>query len=313
MNIVFFGSSQFGLPSLQFLLDNGHNISCVITQPDRKKGRGLEISYGPIKQFALKNNLPLYQPAKINTVESINFLKALKADLFIVIAYGQILSKEVLSIPSLMPINLHASILPVYRGAAPINRAIINADKKTGITAIKMTEDLDAGPVIFTEEIAIDNKDNSRTLENKLSLLGPQCLNKIIGLIITGNYKLTPQDANKASFAPKLKKEDGLIIWAKPADEINTLVRGCQGWPDAFTYLDAKLLKIYDTEIIPDNQLNTKPCPAGQIINVSKNGLLVATGKNSLLLKELQLEGKRRMSAQEFISGKKIPSGKILG
>lgn len=313
MNIIFFGSSQFGLPSLQSLLDNGHNICRVVTQPDKKKGRGLEISYNLIKEFALKNNLPLYQPEKINTADSINFLKTLKAELFIVLAYGQILSKEVLNIPSLMPVNLHASILPAYRGASPINRAIINADKKTGITAIKMAEVLDAGPVIFTEEIVIDNKDTSRTLENKLSLLAAKCLKKVIDLIITGDYKLMPQDENKVSFAPKLKKEDGLIIWTKQADEINNTIRGCQGWPDAFTYLDFKLLKIYDTEIIPDNQLNTQAYSAGQVISVSKNGLLVATGKNYLLLKELQLEGKRRMPAQEFISGQKIPPGKILG
>lgn len=312
MNIIFFGSSQFGLPSLQSLLNNRHNVCCVVTQPDKKKGRGLSISYTPIKEFALKNNLPLYQPEKINTLDSINFLKSLKADLFIVIAYGQILSKEVLNIPLLMPVNLHASILPAYRGAAPINRAIINADKKTGISVIKMAEELDAGPVIFTEEITIDNKDTSITLENKLSLLAAECLKKIIDLIITRNYKLAPQDETKVSFAPKLKKKDGLIIWTKQAVEIYNTVRGCLGWPDAFTYLDSKLLKIYETEVIPDNQSNASLAP-GQIISVSKNGILAATGKNNLLLKELQLEGKRRTRAQEFISGQKISPGKILG
>ncbi|MFH1440427.1 MAG: methionyl-tRNA formyltransferase [Candidatus Omnitrophota bacterium] len=312
MNIVFFGSSNFGLLSLEMLLKENHKVLSVITQPDKKKGRGLSISSTPIKDYAIKNKLRLYQPEQINSIDSVNFLKNLQVDLFVVIAYGQILSKEVLNIPSLMPINLHASILPAYRGAAPINWAIINEEKKTGITAIKMIEQLDAGPIIFIEEIPIEDNDTAITLENKLSILSAQCLKQSIELIIKGEHQLLSQDINKVSFAPKLKKDDGLINWECQASQIHNLVKGCLGWPNAFTYLGSKLLKIFKTEIIRENYPESKLNP-GEITHISKDGILVATGKDKILIKELQLEGKRKMQTEEFISGQKIAPGTILG
>ncbi len=312
MNIVFFGSSGFGLPSLEMLLEEKHTVLCVVTQPDQKKGRGMAISSTSIKEFALKNNLRVYQPEKINCQDSVNLLKNLQADLFIVIAYGQILSKEILNIPVIMPLNLHASILPAYRGAAPINQAIINAEKETGITAIKMTEELDAGPVMLMEKIKIEDTDTAISLENKLSLLAAHCLKQSMELIKNNAYKLNPQDLNKVSYASKLKKETGLIDWNNPAYKIHDLVRGCLGWPDAWTYLGAKLLKVLKTEVIMEEGIE-KGLKPGEIIVLSKTGILAAAGKGGLLIKELQLEGKKKMRAEEFINGQKIKPGQILG
>ena len=311
MDIVFFGSSNFAVPSLKALSSCGHKISCVVTQPDKKKGRGLSWGATAIKELAGELDFRIYQPENINIPETTKFLKDLNPDLFIVIAYGQILTCEILNIPKIFSINIHASLLPKYRGAAPINWAIIKGEKITGITVMKMAVEMDAGPIIQQNEIGINNDDTSITLEDKLSGLASKLLLDSIPSIQDNKCELIPQDKNNVSFAPKLKKEDGRIDWNKPAQDIYNLIRGCITWPGAFTYYNGKLLKIYKAKVCPFARLSVCPLP-GKIIEVSKEGITVVTEKDSLIIEELQIEGKRRMKAEEFITGHKISIGEIL-
>lgn len=310
MNIVFFGSDNFAVASLKALIASGYEISYVVTQPDRKRGRGLILEGTAVKDLAVQSNLAIHQPQQVNLPETIEFLKSLKPDLFAVIAYGQLLSQEILAIPKIMPINVHASPLPKYRGAAPINWVIIKGEKTTGVTIIKMTKNMDAGPVILQNLTDIEDYDTSITLEDKLSQMAAELLINSLEFIENNNYRLTPQDEDRVSFAPKLKKEDGLINWNKPAGEIYNLVRGLLSWPQAFTYYNGKLLKIYKAKVLREKRISIS---AGEIIEVSKNGIYVATREDTLIIEELQMEGKRRMSVEKFITGHKIRLGEILG
>lgn len=311
MNIVFFGSSSFGGLSLEALLDSKHRIFCVVTQPDRQKGRGLVKVATPIKILALNKRLKFYQPDNVNSTQSIELLKSLKADLFIVIAYGQILSADILRIPKIFSINLHASLLPKYRGAAPINWAIINGEIETGLTIIKMNEQMDAGEIISQRKINIDSSDTAVILEEKLAKEGADLLLKCLDKIENKSFQLLSQDETKISFAPKLKKKDGLINWHGSALDIQNLIKGCLDWPSTFTYYKGKLLKIYKVKILSPSYQATKP--PGEIVEVYKEGIVVATGLDNLLIEELQIEGKRRMKTEEFIAGHKICTGEILG
>ena len=311
MKIVFFGSSNFAVPSLQALAKTKHSISCVLTQPDKEKGRGLHIEGTAVKAAADTLGLKVYQPEKINTIETVNFLKSLNADLFVVASYGQILSQEVLDTPKIFSINLHASLLPKYRGAAPINWAIINGEQITGVTVIKMERRMDAGPIILQKTIGIAGEDTEATLGDKLSNLASELLLDCLVSIEDKNYKLKPQDETDVSFAPKLKKNDGAIDWNKPAEEINNLIRGCMNWPGAFTYYNGKLLKIYKAEAFKFLSPSV-PQPPGGIVQVSKEGIVVATGGDGLMIKELQIESKKRMRVEEFIAGHKICAGEVF-
>lgn len=312
MTIIFFGSSHFGLPSLKALREGGHHILCVVTQPDRKKGRGLHISKTVIKEYAESAGLRVYQPDKVNGAEAIDLFLRLKPDLLVVIAYGQILSQRLLDIPAILPVNVHSSLLPAYRGAAPINWAIIKGEAETGVSIMKMAAAMDTGPVITQKKVNIGKEDTFITLENKLSVLAADVLMDCLDSIGKKDYKLTPQDESKATFAPKLTKNDGLIDWHKQACEIYNLIRGCLGWPDAFTYYRHKLLKIHAASIVASVSLQN-PGKPGEIINVSKQGITVAAGKGAILIKELQIEGKRRMKVEEFITGHHINPGDVLG
>jgi len=311
MNIVFFGSSNFAVPSLQALAKTKHNISCVLTQPDKEKGRGLHIEGTAIKAAADTLGLKVYQPEKINTIETANFLKSLNVDLFVVASYGQILSQEVLDVPKIFSINLHASLLPKYRGAAPINWAIIKGEKATGVTVMKMERRMDAGPIILQKTIGILNEDTEIGLQDKLSNLAAELLLECLISIEDKNYKLKEQDEAGVSFAPKLKKNDGAIDWHKSAEEINNLIRGCMNWPGAFTYYKGKLLKIYKAKAFESLSPSVLQSPGG-IVQVSKEGIIVATGGDVLMIKELQIESKRMMRVEEFIAGHKIRAGEVF-
>lgn len=311
MKIVFFGSSKFAAPSLKALLALKHDVVCVVTQPDKQKGRGLQSLGTAIKEIAIASGINVYQPVNVNVAETEKFLKDLNADLFVVIAYGQILSQRILDIPKILPVNVHASFLPKYRGAAPINWAIIRGEKTTGITVIKMTEQMDAGPVLLQREIEIADDDTALTLEDKLSDEAGRLLLNAILSIKENNYNLIPQDTGNISYAPKLKKEDGRINWEKPAQDIYNLVKGCLGWPGAFTYYNGKLLKLFKVRPCLDAHpaLASK---AGQIICVSKEGIAVTSGEGALIIEELQLQAKRKMKAGEFIAGHKVSCGQFL-
>ena len=312
MNIVFLGSSGFAVPALKALLRAKQRIACVVTQPDRKKGRGLHVEGTPVKQAAFEAGLQIFQPQKINTPEAIEFLKKFSPDLFVVIAYGQILEKSVLAIPKIFCINAHASVLPKYRGAAPISWAIINGEDSTGVSIMKLDESMDTGPVIRSKEINIKDDDTVISLEQRLSELAAELVIDSLTLIDENRYQLIPQDESKATFAPKLKKQDGLIDWKKQAIQIHNLIRGCLAWPGAFTYYNGKLIKIYKARVTraTGQQGTIKP---GEVAEVSKNGILILTGKDYLCIDELQPEGKKKMSVEEFIAGHEVVAGSRLG
>lgn len=265
-----------------------------------------------IKGIAEKYSLRLYQPAGINTAESVNFLEKFQPDLFVVIAYGQILSQEILDVPRLFAVNLHASLLPGYRGAAPINWAVIRGEQVTGITVIKMAREMDAGPIIFKKDITIEREDTALTLEDKLSKLAAGVLLPVLEDIENNRYILAPQENQKATFAPKIKKEDGEIDWNNSAQAISGLIRGCLGWPGAFTCFKGELLKIHKAKVMPSPDAASGLEP-GQIIRLDKEGIPVATKSGVLLIEELQIEGKRAMGAWEFICGHKIFPGDKFG
>jgi len=311
MKILFFGSSNFSLPSLKALLSLGHQIPCVITQPDRKKGRGLDFCVTPVKLIAQQAGLNIFQPEDINSSSSFDFLKKLECEIFVVIAYGQILSLRILELAEVMSLNAHASLLPKYRGASPINRAIINGDKTTGVTIIKMVPKMDAGPIILQEPIDIDQEDTAITLGARLSDLAAKLLADALESIEKANYKLTPQDKRKTTFAPRLKKEDGLIDWSSPASRIQNLIRGCIEWPGAFTFYKGTIFKIFKARAIKAQAQAMRYKP-GEIIAAGKEGICVATGEGDLFIEELQVAGKRRMTAEEFLSGHKISRGEIF-
>lgn len=244
MNIVFFGTSEFAMPAFRALIASKHKVLALVTQPDRKRGRSLKLSPPPTKVLALTENIQVYQPQDASSQESIGYLKRLNADLFIVISFGQILSRDILSIPKSCSINLHGSLLPKYRGAAPTNWAILNGDTITGVTVIRMNEKMDEGDIILKSETGIDDEDTNITLNEKLSSLGASVLLKAIDLIETGKASYTRQDGSKATYAPKLKKEDGLIRWDEPAFRIRNKVRGLLPWPGAYTHYEGRILKV---------------------------------------------------------------------
>ncbi len=310
MKIVFFGTSDFAVSTLKALFSSKHKILGVVTAVDKAKGRGLKFSFSPVKAFAQKKDSSLIQPANLQDAQFIQSLKNVQADLFVVCAYGKILTKEVLQIPRKYAINLHTSLLPKYRGAAPINWAIIRGEKETGVTIFKMNEYMDRGEIILQKKIDISGSDTAVSLAEKLSKVGAEALLKALDLIEQGRATFTLQDESQASVAPKLKKEDGLINWEVQASEIYNRIRGLQPWPGAFTYFENKLLKIWESKVV-EGKKDKRPA---EIVDVdSKSGILVQTGKDKLLIAVLQLEGKRKMSAAEFILGHSIKIGEKLG
>lgn len=312
MNIVFFGSSSFAVPSLAALKEAGHNIPCVVTQPDRKKGRGMRPGETPVACAAKALAIKIHQPLKINTAQEAESLKKFNAQLFVVVAYGQILSQPILDVPEIFCLNAHASLLPKYRGAAPINRAVINGEKETGVSVMRMEQKMDAGPVILQERIAVGADDSVCELEERLSLLAGKLLVNSVALIAQGKYSLLPQEESGVSLAPKLKKEDGLIDWNRDAQEVYNLIRGCCGWPGAFTRYKGRLLKIYKALPRCPSAPIGKAGP-GRVWEVLKGSIVVACGSGCLAIEQLQLEGKKIMSARDFIAGSRIKPGEILG
>ncbi len=297
MKIIFFGSGAFGLPSLEALIKAKENLVAVITAPDKPKGRGLKLKQTLIKEKATSYNLPVFQPEDTKEPHFRETLSSLNPDLGILIAFGSILNREIIALPKMGIINLHPSLLPEYRGSAPIPRAIIKGEEETGNTIIKINEGIDSGAIIIQERVKIKPEDTAGSLSERMAREGAFLLLEAISLFKEGRAELKTQDEKKATFAPKLKKSDGLIDWKKEADEIYNLVRGLSPWPSAYTFLEAKRLKIWETEV---KEEQGKP---GEIISADEKGILVGCKKGSLLIKSLQLEGKKKMSAPEFLRG----------
>ncbi|MGF7395992.1 methionyl-tRNA formyltransferase [Thermoanaerobacterium thermosaccharolyticum] len=308
MNIVFMGTPEFAVPSLEKLIESGHNVMLVITQPDKPRGRGKKISYSPVKECAIKNNIDVFQPQKLkNNKEVFDKLRKLNPDLIVVAAYGKILPEEILQIPRYGCINVHASLLPKYRGAAPINWAVINGEKETGITIMYMEKGLDTGDILLQKSIPILEEDNSETVHDKLAVLGGNALIDAINKMVDGALKPVKQDDSKATYAPILEKSIGLIDWQKSAVEIKNLVRGLRPWPVAYTYYKGNMLKIWAAEVY-SYEGKEKP---GTVITTG-SALIVKCGKDALKILEIQSEGKRRMTVEEFLRGHTIAKGEQL-
>jgi methionyl-tRNA formyltransferase len=291
------GTPDFSIPSLKILLASKHNILAVVTQPDKERGRGKKVSFTPVKEFAVEKNIPVYQPEKLKSnFEFVDQMKALEPDLFVVVAF-RILPKEVFEIPKYGSFNLHGSYLPKYRGAAPIQWALISGETETGLTTFKLAEKVDTGNIYLQEKVKIKPEDNFETLHDRMSELGAKIVLDTVNLIENGNYELKQQNDLLASPAPKITKEICEINWRKPAIEIHNLVRGLSPHPAAFFIYNEKVIKIYKTEVIERNEF--KPFQIEQ----TKKELIIGCGKNALRILELQQEGRKRMSAEEFLRG----------
>lgn len=310
MNIVFFGSSEFAVPALEALCSR-EKVGCVVTQPDKKKGRSLRIDSTCIKKEADRLGIETFQPSDVNSPDALKRLKKIAADLFIVVSFGQILSRELLQIPKFYCLNVHASLLPKYRGAAPINWAIANGEQKTGVTIIKMNEKMDQGDILLSEEVSIDSDDDALTLSRRLSDRGAELLLEATGLIKKDAVTFDRQTDEDLSYAPKLKKEDGLIDWRWDADKIHNRVRAFIPWPGCFSHWNDKILKIWRTSV--DSAVSPADAGPGVVLGSDKDGISVNTGRGVIKITELQLEGKRQMTAKEFIAGhKELTPGVVL-
>lgn len=303
------GTPAFAVPSLEALVEAGHEILTVVTQPDRGKGRGRELSPSPVKAAATALGIPVVTPVKIREASFADSLRSLAPDFIVVVAYGRILPESVLAVPSGGCVNLHASLLPDYRGAAPINWSIINGDAETGVSTMLMDAGLDTGPVLLEKKVEIAGDDTTGTLGARLSALGAPLLVETIEGLLEGRLKPKPQDDEKATFAPVLKKEDGRIDWSRSATEIRNLIRGMHPWPGAFTQWKGKLKIHTATAANADDAGAAELLNPGTIVDVSGGTVDVACGSGILKITGLQPENKRRMSAEEFIRGYRIKSG----
>ncbi|MCM8760347.1 MAG: methionyl-tRNA formyltransferase [Candidatus Omnitrophica bacterium] len=305
MKIIYFGSDAFGIPSLEELRKK-YNLICVVTSPDRPSGRGMKISPTPVKIWATKNNIPLYQPEDISDRNFIETLKEISPELIVLISYGKILPQAVINIPSLGAINVHPSLLPKYRGAAPMEWALINGEKETGISIITIKDKVDTGEIIKQKQVPIGDTDDIFTLKKRLSEIAPPILVESIEDIRNG-VQPKPQEGTPG-YARRLKKEDGLIRWRKGAIDIYNLIRGIKEWPGAYTYLNGNYIKIYTAFPISDKKTG-RP---GEVVNIDHSYIYVACGKGTIKIKELQMEGKRRMSVSEFLNGHSLKAGDIF-
>jgi methionyl-tRNA formyltransferase len=297
MKIIFMGTPEFSIPSLKILLESEHKIIAVVTQPDKERGRGQKVSFTQVKQFAIEQNIPVYQPEKLKgNIEFINQMKNFNPDLFVIVAF-RILPKEVFEIPKYGSFNLHGSYLPKYRGAAPIQWALINGETETGLTTFKLAEKVDTGNIYLQEKVEIKPEDNFETLHDRMSELGAKLVLVTVNLVESGNFELKHQDDSLASPAPKMTKEICLINWNKSANEIHNLIRGLSPHPAAFFIYDEKVIKVYTTEVVERNDLKQFQ------IEQTKKELIIGCGKNALKILELQQEGKKRMSTEEFLRG----------
>lgn len=298
LNIIFAGTPEFAATHLQALISSQHKVIAVYTQPDRPAGRGRKLTASPVKQLALQHDLPVYQPVSLKDSEEQRKLVQLNADVMIVVAYGLILPVEVLQAPRLGCINVHASILPRWRGAAPIQRAILAGDAETGVTIMQMDAGLDTGDMLLVEKTPISASDTSQTLHDRLAQIGSQALVKAIDLLGDGQLLPQSQDNNLATYAEKIKKPEAGIDWRQSAEEIHRKVRAFNPWPVAETKLDEKTIRIWESSVLPDNN----PGNPGTVVKESRDGIDVATGKDLLRITRLQLPGGKPLAVSEFLN-----------
>jgi methionyl-tRNA formyltransferase len=308
MKILFMGTPDFSVPVLRQLVEDGYEVAGVVTQPDKPVGRKKEIKQTPVKEEAIKHNIPVYQPVKLR--ENYEEILALNPDLIVTAAYGQILPKEILETPKYGCINVHASLLPKYRGGAPIHKSIMDGNEKTGITIMYMVEKLDAGDILTQVEVPIEEKDHVGSMHDKLSVAGAKLLSETIPLLIDGKINPVPQKDDEVTFAWNITREQEKIDWSRSGEEIYNHVRGLHPWPVAYTLLNGQPLKVWWAE---KQETNTSSEP-GSVIGIIENGLQVATGdQTSIIITDLQLSGKKRMLASDYLKGASILQGLKLG
>ena len=306
--IIFMGTPEFAVPALTALYKSNQNVALVVTQPDRPKGRGRKIIPPPVKEVAINLKYELDQPSSVRTVEFANRIANHKPDIIVVVAFGHIIPKNILEIPKIAAINIHASLLPKYRGPAPIQWAIINGETETGVTTMLMDEGLDTGDILLSSKIKILSDDTSGSLHDRLANLSAEVLIQTIERIETGNITPISQDHVQATYAPLLKKNDGRMNWEMPAQTLEAFIRGMTPWPGAFTFHGKKRLKIYKAMPIIIDTVE----PPGTVIKRFPDELYVATGKGALSVIEIQGESGKRLLIKEFLQGYKIASGTIL-
>jgi len=307
LRIIFMGTPEFACPTLQRLIDRGENVIAVVTQPDRPKGRGQKPEAPPVKTLAERHGIPVFQPVKVRTPDAVDHIRELAPDLVVVVAFGQILPQRLLDIPRFGCINVHASLLPRYRGAAPLNWCLINGETETGVTTMQMDAGLDTGDMLLTKRTPIDPNENARSLHDRMSLLGAEALTETLNLLVAGKLQPLKQNDAETCYAPLLKKETGEIDWSKKPGEIKNLVRGVTPWPGACTRLNSLLLKVFTVRTAEGAG------EPGTILVAGRDGIEVACADGSVIIEELQLEGKKRLPAREFIAGYALQPGLRLG
>ena len=309
---IFFGTPSFAVPTLKGLLEGPDEVVAVVTQPDRKKGRGQRVAFSAVKEEALLNRtreILLFQPERVREETFQGNLRDLRPDLFVVAAYGQILPKSLLEIPRYGAVNVHASLLPKYRGAAPIAWAILKGERVTGVTIMRMDEGMDTGDILSQKEIPLEDEETAETLHDKLASLGAPLLLETVSRMKRGEVTPIRQDSSQVTYAPPLKKEDGRIDWRREAVEIDRQVRAFSPWPGAYTLVEEQFLKIYRGEVRGEKPGGN----VGKVLWVGMDFIEVGTGGGSFLIKEVQREGKKRMTIREFLAGHPVPVGTVFG
>lgn len=309
MKVIFMGTPDFSVGTLAALVEAGHEVVLAVTQPDKPKGRGKEMQYTPVKEYALEKGIPVYQPEKVRRPECIEELKKYQADVCVVIAFGQILPKEILEMTPYGCINVHASLLPKYRGAAPIQWAIINGESISGVTTMQMDEGLDTGDMLEKVEVPLGEKITGGELHDLLAEAGAKLCVQTLEKLEKGELKPEKQGETPTAYARMLDKKLGNIDWTRPAVEIERLIRGLNPWPSAYTTWNEKTMKIWDADVV-DEEKTAEP---GTIIEVTKQTFSVQTGEGALSINELQIPGKKKMSADAFLRGYQVKTGEKLG
>lgn len=312
MKIIFMGTPEFSVGALESIIQAGHQVLLVVTQPDKPKGRSKEMQMTPVKECALKHDIPVFQPIKIKTPEAVDKLREYDADVFVVAAFGQFLSEEILNMPKYGCINIHASLLPRYRGAGPIQRVILNGEKETGITIMQMDKGIDTGDMLLQSRIKIDEKETGDSLHDKLAAEGAKLIVEALPKIEAGELTAVKQNDEESCYAKMLQKSMGRIDWSMSADEIERMVRAFNSWPSAYTTYNGKTLKIWESDVC-EKEMPEKNVATGTVIAVESDAVYVKTEDKDLKITQLQLEGKKRMAVKDFLLGCKIKVGEVLG
>lgn len=311
IRIVYMGTPDFAVEPLEAIIKAGYEVAAVVTQPDKQKGRGKEVKMTPVKECALRHGIPVFQPVKIKEPEAVAELEKYQADLFVVAAFGQLLSEEILNMPEYGCINIHASLLPAYRGAAPIQWAVLNGEKESGVTIMQMDKGLDTGDMLLKRSVELSPKETGDSLHDKLMHLGAELIVEALSKLEKGELVPEKQKDELSSYAKKLTKAMGQIDWSKDAVSLERWIRGLNSWPSAYTFFGGKTLKIWEAQVTEEN--GAQKAEPGQVVSVSRESFTVACGQGELQILSLQLEGKKRVLTREFLLGYQVEPGMILG